>query len=235
MATDEITPQLAAKIQELADAAPLPPDADRERFVEGLRAAFRIYLRDRQTKWNDPAKEIRALWGAARRQNVKDTTRRLTQLSDAARQVLQIIGRPLDTDRLGHMLADPERQPDALRAIERDLALGGRIVEGRRRPGGKTSVSWEPPLAAPTKRQRPPRHEAEIQFVCWLQLAWLEAAGVQPALTADPRGPGPFARFVQDNLAAVGSRHVDAVGLINDVHAIRRKMMRRSALSGPKA
>lgn len=234
MPDNEITPDLDEKIRELARDAPLPPGADHERFVEGLRAAFRIYLRDRRNSWNDAAHEIRALWGAARRKNAKEAATRLSALSELARWFLTSVGPGCDFDKLKEMIADPQRQAEALRAIERACARGGGWVEGRLRPSGRRSRSWRPILVAPTPVKNPPRHEAEIVFVTWLEVAWLDAAPKPLALTANPERPGPFARFLKACLIAADARHVDPVGLINDAHAIRRRMTQR-ALSGSKA
>jgi hypothetical protein len=55
----------------------------------------------------------------------------------------------------------------------------------------------------------------------WLQVAYLDAAGMAPALTASAERQGPFVRLVRERLRLVGAKEADAVGLINDLHAGR--------------
>ena len=231
MPDNEITPDLDEKIRELARDAPLPPGADHERFVEGLRAAFRNYVRERRQNWNMAAHEIRVLEAAARRRNYAKAMESWANLSDSARYFLKHFQTVIDIDKIDGMCADPtrrdERRDEMMMAIEHACSFGGRWVEGRRRPNGRRSRSWRPLLVAPTLRANPPRHEAEIVFLGCIQMAWLEATGAPPALSTNPEQPGPFARWLSECLKVAGARGVDPVGLLNAVHATRRVRRKR--------
>ena len=231
MPDNEITPDLDEKIRELARDAPLPPGADHERFVEGLRAAFRNYVRERRQNWNMAAHEIRVLEAAARRRNYAKAMESWANLSDSARYFLKHFQTVIDIDKIDGMCADPtrrdERRDEMMMAIEHACSYGGRWVEGRRRPNGRRSRSWRPLLVAPTLRANPPRHEAEIVFLGCIQMAWLEATGAPPALSTNPEQPGPFARWLSECLKVAGARGVDPVGLLNAAHATRRVRRKR--------
>ena len=231
MPDNEITPDLDEKIRELARDAPLPPGADHERFVEGLRAAFRNYVRERPQNWNKAAHEIRVLEAAARRRNYAKAMESWANLSDFARYFLKHFQTVIDIDKIDGMCADPtrrdERRDEMMMAIEHACSYGGRWVEGRLRPSGRRSRSWRPLLVAPTPVKNPRRHEAESRFVTWLEVAWQEATGAPPALSTNPEQPGPFARWLSECLKVAGARGVDPVGLLNAVHATRRVRRKR--------
>src|SRR5262249_53347907 len=72
---------------------------------------------------------------------------------------------------------------------------------------------WEPP-------RRSPRRKAELEFVKWLRVAYLEATGDPPAYTANPERPGPFARMVQACLDRIAPG-ANAGGLLNELHKRR--------------
>jgi len=130
------------------------------------------------------------------------------------------------------LVRDPKWRDQACEAITRLASYGGRWTEGRKRPTGKRSRTWEPLLNAPPIAARPPRREAERELVGWLQRAYFEASNAEPALTASAEKEGPFVRFVRECLKLAGAAHVDPVELINKRHRTYRLMERR--LSAPK-
>ena len=111
------------------------------------------------------------------------------------------------------------RRDDACEAIAGLLRVGLK--------GGK------PLLNAPQPRQRPPRREAELTFVMWLGIAYLDAtSSTPPPDTANPERPGPFARMVQACLEKIAPG-ADGVGLINELHR-RRKLQPWQSGTAPK-
>jgi hypothetical protein len=80
--------------------------------------------------------------------------------------------------------------------------------------------------------------EPERDFVMWLQCAYWEATGSEPALTArhadDSRDVGPFARFAHECLRLVGTKHADVVGLINELHRVSVDLEGRSSRVGSR-
>jgi len=108
-------------------------------------------------------------------------------------------------------LTDRPRRGKACKTIVRLLRVG-------MKKGGKAL------LYAPPPRQRPPRREAELNFVMWLEVASLEATGMPPPLTANPARPGPFARMVQTCLDRI-ALGANAVEMLYELHR-RRKLKR---------
>jgi len=211
-----------ACIDKLADIGRLPPDANRERFAEGVREAARIYARDARTPTdNELHGEVAALYRAAERKRYGEVTTLLEQLSPRARTLLnkREVQLPASED-----LRDATRQGEACEIVSRLCQCGGGYVEGRGRRSGKRSRTWRPLLVAPQPRRNYPRRDAERDFVMWLQVTWLEASGKRPPLAANPARLGPFARMAAECLRLVGASHADAVGLTNKLNKRRREM-----------
>jgi hypothetical protein len=121
-----------------------------------------------------------------------------------------------------YRLPRPElpRDPDRLMAL---LRHGGRMVPGRRRPGGKRSrPTFVPALWAPRVARGRPRNEAGRELVVWLGIAYFEATGRYPPRSACHSKPGPFVRFVRGCLDRLDARHVDAVEVVNRVGRLRQ-------------
>lgn len=214
-----------ACIDSLADIGQLPAGADRKCFAESVREAARIYARDACLPTdNELHAEIAALYRAAERKRFGEVATLLEQLSPRGRKLLnkREVQLPASED-----LRDATRQGKACEIISRLCQYGGEYGEGRRRPSGKRSRTWQPRLAAPQPRRNFPRRDAERDFIMWLQLTWLEATGERPSLAANPERPGPFARMARKCLALVGAGHADVVGLINELNKRRRKIWNR--------
>jgi hypothetical protein len=81
-------------------------------------------------------------------------------------------------------------------------------------------------LHAPEAEQHPARREAELNFVMWLRMAYLEATGKPPSHTANPARPGPFARMVQLCVNEVRAS-ANAVEMLNELQ--RRKKRKEQA------
>jgi hypothetical protein len=120
-------------------------------------------------------------------------------------------------------LRDTERREAACDVVRLLCTAGVELVEGRMRQTGRRSAStWQTVLYAPRPKPRPPKREAERQYVANLAITWLEATDKKPALTARRGILGPFARLVCDCLMLVGASKVDAVNLITELEDRRR-------------
>jgi hypothetical protein len=109
-------------------------------------------------------------------------------------------------------LRDPLACDHAVEHLRTLIDVGGYWGEGRNRPTGRRSRTWKPLLHAPVASRGEPRREAERFLVINLQIAVSEATGKLVSRTADPRKPGPFARFAAETL-----RLVRAVGPANAI------------------
>ena len=216
-----------ACIDKLATIGRLPADADRKRFAEGVREAAGIYAREaRASTDNELHAEIAALYRAAERKRCEQVASLLEKLSLKARELLS-----KRAVRLSIELPAPESLRDTAQQQSCDMVLklcqyGGSYVEGRRRPSGKRSHTWRPLLHAPKRSRNFAKRDAELNFIIWLQAAWLEATGEQPSMAANAARLGPFGRVVAESFRLVGASHADAAGLINALNKRRRKMSR---------
>jgi hypothetical protein len=209
-------------------AAKLPADADSKCFAEGVRKAARIYAREARVPTdNELHTEIHNLYRAAERKQYERAAAVLQDLSLKARDLLNKRGARLNL-RLELPapgdLCNAVRQERACAIVLRLCQYGG-YVKDRRRPSGKRSRTWRPLVHAPKRTRHFPKRDAELNFIMWLQAAWLESAGERPSLAANPERPGPFARTAAECLRLVGASHADPVGLINELN--RRRIQSR--------
>jgi hypothetical protein len=212
-------------ISDLAEACGLPDPIDLGQLRKGIWGAAHVYAQETQIpNSNAVHREIKLLHGAADRKQYQNAAALLDTLSPPTLRLLQRrasrIGIKLPSS--GSLLLKG-RSTAACAKIARLCSMGGGFVRGRRRPTGKRSRStWSPALYAPKRSPHFSKREAERNFVIWLSIAWYEATGRCPSKTADPRKPGPFARFVKECLKLAGAGHADAVGLINEINRRRR-------------
>jgi hypothetical protein len=227
-----------ACIQELADIAKLPCNADRKRFAESIRKAARIYARDARIPTdNELHAEIYKLYRAATCKQYEKVADLREGLSPRARHLLDMRGaRPSLGIGLppSQALREAAQREEACAKVATLCQFGGSYVQGRQRSPGKHSRNWRPLLYVPNPRPHFPKRDAERDFVMWLQLAWTEAAnekveagGLMPSLAANPARPGPFARMARKCLKLVGADHADVAGLINELNRRRRKMLKQ--------
>jgi hypothetical protein len=213
-------------IGRLAALAKLPERANLLTFKAEVQRAAGIYLREAaQLSGNDRHNEVVALWRAASQRKYPAVKVCLEHISNLTRDELNERGsrfRPPAMLPQPALIEDPTQREEACRTIVDLSTYGGRWREGRNRPSGRRSRTWEPLIYAPQKQSHPRRRAPERTFVMWLQVAYLDSVGTAPALTASAERVGPFARMVRDCLRLVGAPEADAVGLINDVHAMRR-------------
>jgi hypothetical protein len=107
------------------------------------------------------------------------------------------------------------------------LSWGGRVVAGRKRPGGRRSRSFIKPLLRLPERIEGgrPRGEAEREFVQGLALAYVEVTGRPPPRTAHYNIDiqGPFPRLVHQCFELVDAPTGNVTRLLNQYGALRRE------------
>jgi hypothetical protein len=225
-----------ACIGNLACIGKLPALADTGRFAAGIREAALIYAEDaRRPTVGTVRDEIAVLYKAAEHRQYERVATLLAELSPQARAYLTSrlkLPGPVNAGLTlppANELLDTAERDEACDMIERLCRVGGIFAEGRKRPSGKRSRTWQPILLAPVPNEHPPKREAERRFVMHLQSAWLEAVGKPPTATVNPsRSDRPFANLVRECLKLVGA-YADAVGLINELH--RRLLDERQRLA----
>jgi hypothetical protein len=225
-------------VKELARTLKLPDDADIARFAQSIRIPASNFLKEKD-KLSFP--QLRTAIERLYRLNTRAedgndrTAQALAHAVDAmsadVRKWLLSCQRPHDRNipTATEILSPPTRQSavDRFRLI---LSWGGRVVAGRKRPGGRRSRSFiKPLLRLPERIERGhPRGEAERDFVQWLAVAYAEATGRSPPRTAhyniDIRGP--FSRFVHRCFELVGAPTGNVTRLLNQYGAVRRERHR---------
>jgi hypothetical protein len=214
-------------IRKLARTARLPPTANIQRFATAVREAALAYIGDASTASdNEVHHEVDGLLRAADRavhaRKHKDAAcdkvaALIERLSERTRRLLSDWGELPDPKAL----RDPATQCAACETIASLCRIGAGWREGRRRPGGQRSMTMVSVLHAPPLQQHPARREAQLNFVMWLQVAYVEATGEPPSPTAHPRRPTPFAKMAQvclDKLQA----GANAVEMINGLQRRRK-------------
>jgi hypothetical protein len=119
----------------------------------------------------------------------------------------------------------PQKRQSAIEGLRRFLSIGGSIVEGRKRLGGKRSRSFKPLLRIPANmKSGRQRGQAERDFVRWLSLTYMEATGKPPPKTVNYNEAirGPFSRFVHRCFELLGAPSGSVTELINERGNIHR-------------
>jgi hypothetical protein len=220
-------------INDLARNAKLPLDADKQRFANGIREAARIYAKDaREPTANELNKAITELHRAAEHLRYERVASLIESLSSKAQDMLNEWGarwRPPIKLPPPEALRDHGLRETACGTVASLCRIGGKKVEGRLRPSGRRSRTWEWALYAPLPSRNFPKRQSELNFVMHLQLAWLEAVGKEPPRSANANRLGPFGRMVKACLELVGAGSGDAsvAGHINELNRRRRVIGRR--------
>ena len=195
-------------VAKLAVNARLPDGTDMQRLAKDIRAAAAQYARDAdQPTPNKVRRELDALRRAAERREYRKLKQLLAEISDPARELLEI---RLADIRDGHTrknhrdtwflpepeeLSDPTRRDVACDMVYSLAVTGGFRVEGRARGGSRRRHRMQVRLIAPEPSRSEPRREAERTFVMWLRIAYHRATGRMPPSTAQHYRPGPFAEW----------------------------------------
>jgi hypothetical protein len=212
-------------IQTIAKNAKLPADADERRFAESVREAVRIYARDvREPNTNELYTRIKELHHAANQLEYDSVATLVERLSPIALDLLNNVAATNFPPTAA--LHDHALRKDACETIAGLCRIGGAIIEGRMRPSGKRSKSWQSTIYGPKPCRNLPKRQAERDFVMHLQLAWAESVGMPPPRAANINRLGPFALMVQACLRRVGAGSSDGtvVGLINELNRRRRQL-----------
>jgi hypothetical protein len=240
------------RIRELAAKAKLPLGDDL-RFAAGVREAALIYIAEASApSHNEVHREVDELLRAAdravkQRKNkdaaYEDVAKRFERLSERTRERLKDRSARAAALKMpsAEAFRDAARRDQACEAISRLCRIGACWKEGRRRPGGKRSMTMVSELHAPELQTHPARREAELNFVMNLRLTHLEATGMLPPLavrhvtptknlpkTAHPRKRlPPFAQMAKECLVLLGRRDVDVVEMIQKLQRRRNAMLKK--------
>ena len=237
-------------IRSLVTAHKLPKGIDLSVLGTGVREAARIFVREvRIPNSNELNDEISNLYSLAEKRQFEPLAAAREELSSEALGLLnKRNGCELPSAQDFRHLASRDAACEAVASICR---YGGKMVPGRRRPGGRQSrATFQPLLYAPERSLHAPerslrfkKRDAERNFVRWLRVAYTEATGESPPRTArhiDKRPTtlgeqakarrqararhttlGRFTGFAKDCLTLVGACDVDVVKLIKALNAPR--------------
>ncbi|WP_439370968.1 hypothetical protein [Bradyrhizobium sp. DASA03120] len=136
----------------------LSPDMNPALLAEGVRQAASIYTREvRLHTVGEVRDKIKALYQAAERRQYDRVAVLRAQLSPETLRYLEArlsrtgpraAGLRLPTEQ---ELRDPKRREYACKMIERLCRVGGCYIQGRTRPSGRRSVTWQPHLRGPAQ------------------------------------------------------------------------------------
>ena len=103
-----------------------------------------------------------------------------------------------------------------------DLFSAGALASAR---DYASSADLPPRLTTTARPLKAPRYEAALEFTIGLQLAYLQATGKMPGMTANLTkvDPGPFARILKQCLVWIDSRY-EPVELINTLQRRANRM-----------
>jgi hypothetical protein len=240
----------AAQVELLATICRLPKSCDVQQFGDGIRAAARVYARDKaaSSSPNTQRKEIRRIDRLIERctravSTYEELAKAIESLDPAVRHVW-MLRQAVVADRMPSWripepseLRDQATRKVAAQGLKALITVGGSSTEGRMRASGHRSQTWCPALQAPVKipGKRQPRQEAARTLVMNLQIA-VHEAGARVPLTAHHSKPGPFARMAGEVLLMVGATgSASAIGLavqiINDLQRERLTRVKRTAIS----
>jgi hypothetical protein len=221
-----------AVINELANILELEfrePD-DFRRFAQSIRQDARLFI-EAKDRLNNPKlrQTIAKLYRLTTRAE-RDDDRAVERLARA------VDGTPPDVwDWLARFnpkgskiptaaeIRSPATRPRAVQRLRLALSYGGMIKDGRKRPTGKRSRSFEPLLRVPTIEPNRPRSEAEREFVRNLAFTYLSATGKRPPYKVDFQVRGPFSAFVHRCFELAGAPSGYVTRLINEFGRARRE------------
>jgi hypothetical protein len=214
-------------IRELAKESKFPKDADLEKLGNEIRENARIYVKAAsEPTANELHDEIKELHDASDKNHFEQTGLLIDNLSARARSALA--GRweqanPGVEFPRGRDLNSIDYRAVVCTKIASLCRIGVKVAQGRNRPSGRQSKTWQVAYYAPEKVRHFPRTVAEDQFVAHLAITWCEITGKLPpkVVRQDQEMLGPFGRLVQKCLRLSGSSS-NAVNLINKFGRLRR-------------
>jgi hypothetical protein len=215
-------------IRELAKESKFPKDTDLDKLGNEIRQNAHIYVKAAsEPTANELHDEIKALHDASDKNQFERTGFLIDNLSARAR--FSLIGRwehanPSIKFPLGIDLNNIDFREVVCAKIASLCRIGVKVAEGRNRPSGRHSKTWQVTYYAPEKVRHFPRTVAEDQFVAHLALTWCEITGeLPPKVVHQDQGMlGPFGRFVQKCLRLSGSS-ANAANLINKYGHLRQR------------
>jgi hypothetical protein len=120
-------------------------------------------------------------------------------------------------------IVSPATRMRAIRRLRLVLSYGGMIKDGRKRPTGKRSRSFEPLLRVPKIEPNRPRSEAAREFVRNLAITYSSARGKKPPYKVDFQVRGPFSAYVHRCFELAGAPSGNVTRLINEFGRARRE------------
>lgn len=215
------------------EIARLPSDANLAAFRDGLNHAISEYFQEEAHTRRFDKKIIRKLWGLAFKvvsggmERLDDLMRTYNNLPPAARHQL-LLNKTHPLPAAEEFRDDPQR---AAKRLCQSLSRGGYMKQGRNRPTGRQSrPTFEPRLQLPRAKPGRPAADAASRLVMWIAIAWLDATGSLPSLTAHHDKRGPFVRLVKavlDHIGTPQARSIDPVELINKYGASVKRLRKK--------
>jgi hypothetical protein len=231
-----------AVIKELAKGS--PRNADPTRFAQSVRNDAQLFI-EAKARLNNPQlrKEIARLYGLNNRAQRGDrAAQELAREMDTMHAHVRCWlvrcnpeGRSIPTSKEIISLQTRTNAIHRLRLILSYGSLGSDAQkEGRKRPSGKRSRPFTPPLLrAPGVERKPdeqsncnegrPRGGAEREFVRNLRLTYWDAASKKPPDKVDFQSRGPFSEFVHRCFELVGAPQGYVTKLINELGQARHE------------
>lgn len=217
-------------IADLAQIAKLPPHADLEQFGDGIRVSVRNFLERRELNNSQLRAEIQTLYRYTRRADrvwggghseraAQQLASAIDAMPDDVRRRLTMHTPPAPAIPAPEAFLKRETRQQAVQELRLLLMHGGAVVTGRKRPGGKQSLSFRPYLNVPAVKSSRPRDQAARELIRWLAFFCAETGKRVPNRVSDS---SPFARFITQCLDMVGVPSGSTVRLINEYGKIRQ-------------
>lgn len=196
-------------------------------FANEIRSAALNYIRDvKSPTTNEMVKEIKMLEHAARSKQYEIAAELLANLSKISQDFLNERGQRPGWIMVIGIQGARLPEPDVLFDPERREMAAKLITKLCRQGGGFSNASLR--LYAPTPQRNPMHRAAARSFITSLSLAYANATGKLPPLTANSAVDrrGPFANLVQECFRLVGAGGVNAAAQINELQKQRKAAAR---------
>jgi hypothetical protein len=209
-----------ACIKQLATLAGLKENPDTEQQLGKLvREDVRIFCRDvLESTNNDLHREMKRLHDVCEKRAFEQAGAVFACISSRTRS--ELVERWERTNR-GTRFPAPEdftmaeHREAACSAIASVCRIGGSYIDGRLRPSGKRSRTWQWLYYAPEPKRHFQKTSAELRLVMHLALTWLIVTGKSPPKVVNRDKPGPFARTVRKCFHLSGTA-ADSINVINE-------------------
>jgi hypothetical protein len=203
---------------------------DFRRFAQSIRQDVRLFIgaKDRlnNAKLREAIAKLYRLNGRAERGDERAMKRLACAMNAIPQEVWDSLARVNPKSRdipTAAEIVSPTTRARAVQRLRLALSDGGMIKDGRKRPTGKRSRSFEPLLRVPTIEPNRPRGEAQREFVRNLALTYLSTTGKTPPHKVDFQVRSPFSTYVHRCFELAGAPSGDVTRLINEFGRKRRE------------